>query len=128
MPQTLERQHTNPLGYPELDVASFTPLGDRILLQWDESHDEIKMGKLRLVRPETHKGQHYTGTVLSCGSFVDPDIKPGQRLFFEQFGGFTKLFDPKYGRLALIRESDAKAVVPKRAKIESDSGDYDYDK
>lgn len=115
------------MGYLEISVESFKPLGDRILIEWDEKNDEFK--GTGLIRPDTHKSQHYTGVVLKVGPFVTEEIKPGIRLLFSQFSGFEKLFDPQYGRLALVSESKQDspfAIVPPRVKIQSDQGDYDY--
>jgi co-chaperonin GroES (HSP10) len=122
-----KQEYTNPMGYAEVDADGFRPMGNRMLLQWQEAKDEIKAGKITLVRPETHKKAHYTGVVLQVGDMVDPDIQVGHRVLFEQFSGFEKWFDPKYGRLALIRDTDAMAVIPARSKISSMDGDYDYD-
>ena len=119
---------TNPEGHYVVDADSLLPWGDKILLQWELNTDTIKMGKVRLIRPESFKRAHFTGIVLNVGRDVSLDINIGDRLFFEQFSNFEKLYDPKYGRLAFIREQDAVAIVPPRTKINSDGGDYDFDK
>lgn len=125
--ETIETpKFTNPDGYPEVDADRLHPVGDWILLQWEQATDEIKAGKIKLIRPATFKKQHYTGIVHAAGSWVDPDIQPGMRLFFEQFSGFQKMFDPKYGRMAMIRESFALVALPPRVKVESMDGEYDY--
>jgi co-chaperonin GroES (HSP10) len=128
MTETLERvKHTNPGGYLEIQAEGFTPMGSMILLKWEVARDDLKLGRFLLKRPDTHKAAHYTGVVLAVGPLVSEDVHPGMRIFFEQFSGFEKLFDPEHGRLALIKESAALAVIPERTKIESMDGDYDYD-
>lgn len=116
---------TNPGGYYEINADKFRPMGQCILVRWEAAHDSFKAGKVLLKRPETHKGAHYTGTVLKIGSAVE-DVQPGQRIFFEQFSGFEKMFDPKYGRLALVREPSVLCILPPRVKVESMDGDYDF--
>jgi len=129
--ETAPREYTNPVGYAQVDVAKMQPMGDRILLQWEEGNNEISAGTIKLIRPDTHKGMHYTGIVLKIGPLVDPAIKVGQRLIFDQFSDFGKYFDPKYGRLALLEESkqgSCFAIIPPRMKIGAGEGDYNYDK
>ena len=122
-------QYTNPLAYPELRVEGFTPFRDLILCQWEEAHEEIKYRSLSLIRPETKRAIHYTGVVLAVGPQVKSDeIRVGHRIFFEQFSGFEKYFDPEWGRLALCKEAHVLAVVPPRVKVESGEEDFDYSK
>ncbi len=122
-----EKMYANTQNFAEIDADTFQVLGNRILVQWLQAHDEYKAGKITLVRPETHKGAHFTGIILGVGNRVDEDVKKGMRILFQQFAGFEKLFDPKYGRLALIQASDAMAILPPRMKVEGLDGDYDYD-
>lgn len=116
---------TNPGGFYEINVDKFRPMGQMILVQWEKAHDSFRVGKLNLKRPETHKGAHYTGTVLKIGGDVE-DVQIGMRIFFEQFSGFEKMFDPKYGRLALVREPSVLCILPPRVKVESMDGEYDF--
>lgn len=119
----------NTMQYTEIDWRKFKPLGDNILLRWEESHDELKVGKVSLVRPDTYKGQHYTGIVMKVGKKVDPGIHIGDRLIFDQFSGFQKFWDEELGRMALISESKqtaAFAIIPPRAKIGAGEPDFDY--
>jgi co-chaperonin GroES (HSP10) len=124
-----EAMHTNTENYPTVDAERMQVLGDRLLIAWETNTDEIKAGKVRLVRPETYKKQHFTGIVLARGPLVTDEITVGDRILFSQFSGFEKYFDEKYGRLALIQESkqdSAFAIIPPRVKIASGQGDYDY--
>lgn len=125
-------KQTNELGYPEITASNLHPMGDRILLQWEESQDEFRVGKLTLLKSEKHKKLHYTGVVIAVGPLVDPLIKPGMRIAFDQFSNFEKFFDPELGRIALIDESKQAscfAIIPHRVKISNGEGEgYDYDK
>jgi Co-chaperonin GroES (HSP10) len=120
----------NTLNYTEIDASTFQPLGDRILVTWEEAHDEIKVGKTTLVRPDTFKKQHYTGEVLNIGPGVTVEIKIGDRILFDQFGNFEKLWDRELGRLALISQSSqgsAFAIIPERTRIGGGEGNFDFD-
>ncbi len=122
-------KETNELGYLEINADQFRPLGNRILLKWEEHQSEFRVGKLSLVKHEKFKKLHYTGSVLALGPDVNEEIKLGDRLLFDQFSQFEKLFDPKYGRLALIdpdKQSSAFAIIPPRVLIDSEQGDYNY--
>jgi co-chaperonin GroES (HSP10) len=124
-------EHTNDLGYLEVEAEKLRPMGDRILVAWEESKDELKVAGIVLERPQTHRKLCYTGVVLAVGPHVeDEHITIGARLFFDQFSNFTKLFDPKYGRLALISESQQAsgfAVIPHRTKISGGASDFNYE-
>jgi len=115
----------NPHGYCELDADKFQPLGRRILIQWEERKKDLLNGKL--VLPDIQTRQHYTGVVLKIGRNVSLDIDLGDRIAFEQFSGFDKFFDEKYGRLALIDQAACYSIIPKRAVILNGEADYDYD-
>ncbi len=122
-------KHTNDLGYQEIDADHLTPLQDFILCTWEFLQDNLKVGKYVLARPDTHKKQHYTGTVLALGPDVDPVIKVGDRIIFDQFSNFEKYWDEKYGRIAMLQECMQGclfAVVPKRVLVEGQEPDYDF--
>lgn len=124
----IEVVYDNPQGFHEINVEKFEVTGTRLLVQWLEANDVFKAGKIKLVRPETHKAAHFTGNIVGIGKrATTEDWRIGQRIFFQQFAGFNKLFDPKYGRLALIQDTDAMLILPSRVKVESMDGDYDYD-
>lgn len=126
---TLHAPEPNDLGYLEIeDWRKCRPTSDRILIAWEHKKGELLGGKL--VMPGTHTKIHYTGIVLAVGPDVNPAIKPGMRLLFDQFSGFEKLWHPEVGRLALIEESkqaSAFAIIPHRMKIGEGQGDYNYD-
>ncbi len=130
IPATVEREGgANVLRYTEINAETFRPLGDRILVKWEEATDKIKLGQYELDRAETHKKMHYTGVVLKVGPKVDSDINPGDRIFFDQFSNFEPLWDEKLGRLGLISEASqgsAFAVIPKRLRICGTEGDFNY--
>lgn len=123
-------KQTNDLGYHEINARTFVPLGDRILVAWDEAQEEMKIGGVLLARPATHVKMHYTGSVISVGPDVTVDVETGDRILFDQFSNFDKYFDSKLGRMALISEraqASAFAVIPKRIKVNSAQSDYNYD-
>lgn len=123
-----ENRQTNDLGYYEIDAKTFRPMGDRILVTWEEKKDTLLDG--RLVQADTHKKQHYTGIVRAIGPDVTVAVITGDRILFDQFSGFEKYFDSELGRMALISESaqgSAFAVIPYRTKIGSAQPDYNYD-
>lgn len=115
-------------GYMPLEAKKFKALNDNILVDWEEKQGGIKLGNSVLVRPATHTKQHYTGVVLDKGPDVSSEINVGDRIFFEQFSGFEKFYDEEYGRLAILKESSALAIVPMRVDISTDSMDYNYDR
>lgn len=132
MPATLEvTQEHNDLGYPEIDTIDLLPLKDFILCQWDLCQPKIKIGEHVLIRPDTHRKMHYTGIVIEVGDDVNPQIKTGDRVVFDQFSEFEKLWHPRYGRVALLQESKQSYLfmkVPKRVKVEGSELEYNFDK
>lgn len=127
---TIKREEgSNVLGYTEINLRTFIPLGDRILVKWEEATDKIKLGNFELDRPKTHTKIHYTGIVLKVGPKVKADLMSGDRILFDRFGNFEKLWDEEAGRLALISEAaqgSAFAVIPPRIEINGAEGDFDY--
>ncbi len=118
--------------YADLEVKKFRPIGEHILVDWEEKTKFIKIGKNKkaLIRSQFTKKQHYTGIVLKIGGDVEDNgqIKVGERIFFEQFSGFAKAFDPEFGRLAIIKEPHVEITgLDKRMRVESEDGDYDWD-
>lgn len=90
-------------------------IGDCIFLSWDFAPSHY--GKTGIIRPVAHEKMHYTGTVLSVGEGVY-DVRPGDRIFFEQFSNPGKFQDGDK-RYAFIHELDAIALVPDRVEVES---------
>ena len=131
MPAVLERtSETNDLGYPEVNARTLKPRSDFILVQWQNCQPNIQVGKFILARPDTHTKMHYVGNVIAAGPDVDPKIRPGMRLVFDQFSNFEKYWDEVYGRVALLQESIQGylfMIVPKRVKIEGQEPEYDLD-
>jgi co-chaperonin GroES (HSP10) len=131
MNATQTRVEPNDLGYYEVDAKGFRPMGDRILVDWEHTQDEIVLGNVKLVKHEKYKKLHYTGTVIAVGPDVEDErIKPGVRILFDQFSNFEKFWDPELGRLALISErqqASAFAIIPARVKVGSGEPDYNYD-
>lgn len=104
--------------YPVWDV-DFMPHNDTLLITWEEAKEELLGG--RLVRPETHRGVCYTGVVEKVGPTVfEEDLKPGVRVFFEQFSSPIGFIDAKTKkRKAIIKESACLAIIPHRVKVGS---------
>lgn len=124
-------KHTNDLGYYEMNAEKFTPMGDRILVQWEYHNDEITSGKIKLLKAEKFKKLKYTGIVLKIGPRVEADLQVGDRILFDQFSQFEQFFDPELGRLALLSErsqASAFAIIPARTKVGDGESDYNYEK
>lgn len=88
---------------------------DEVLIEWEESQGYIKLGKISLVRPDTHREAHYTGTVMSVGPDVG-DVEVGDRVFFDQFCG-PERFDFEGRRFALLSAGSLLAKVDKRVEV-----------
>ena len=110
------------LDYPPIEVDRIKKtILDRIIVQWEENTNTMAGGKL--IRPDTYKKQYYTGIVLKVGDYVDPELKEGDRILFDQFSGFEKFYDEKHGRIAILEErkqGPAFAVIPKRIEVDSE--------
>lgn len=110
----------------DYDWDKFTPANDYLLVIWEEAKESLLGGKL--VRPDTHKGIQYTGIIKKASPHVDEDLKPGKRIFFEQFSSPLGFIDSKTKkRMAIIRESACLAIIPQRAKIGSGEAGFNYD-
>jgi co-chaperonin GroES (HSP10) len=113
--------------YPTLEVKKIKGMvEDKVLINWDEAKADLAGG--RLIRPETHRGMHYTGKVLLKGPNCQEDFEVGDRILFEGFANsfFERYKDPKLGRIAIIREHEVMAVIPERVEISNSEGDFDY--
>ncbi len=123
-------KETNDLGYPEIDVKGLSPMTDYLLVSWEFCQDQIRAGKYTLIRPDTHKKMHYTGTVLALGPDVDQVFQVGDRIIFDQFSRFEKYWDKEHGRVALLQESKQGslfAIIPKRIVVEGSEPEYNFD-
>lgn len=120
--------------YPPIEVDRMSQLlGKRALVQWEEapkfyssSKDTMKQGII--LRPETTKKAYFTGIVLKCGLDLTDELNEGDRVYFQQFSGFEKFSDPKYGRVAIVDESAIECVIPPREDgsypLMEDAGTY----
>lgn len=131
MPATLEvTNQTNDLNYPEIKAIDLLPLRDFILVQWEYANPDIKVGDKILKRPDTHIKQHYSGIVIEVGDDVNPKIKTGMRIVFDQFSDPKKFWDQRYGRVALLQESMQGAlfmIVPPRVTVGDGEPSYNFD-
>lgn len=97
----------------EESLRGLKPLRANVLIEWDLATDEY--GKSGLIRPDTHKLMHYTGTVLSIGPWVE-DVSVGMRVKFDRYcNPKTFYFDEK--RYCIVKEWDIQAEVSAREVI-----------
>ena len=90
------------------------PLGDRVVLQRDESEDTTAGG---IVLPETAKDKPARGKVVSIGdgklmddgSRSELQVKVGDRVIFSSYAG--EAFKIEEEELLLMREDDILAIV-----------------
>ena len=90
------------------------PLGDRIVLQREDSEDTTAGG---IVLPESAKDKPARGTVLSVGpgkllddgSRGEIQIQVGDRVLFSSYAGES--FEVEAEELLLMREDDILAVI-----------------
>lgn len=90
-------------------------LRNDVLIEWEEAQGYVKCGKISLVRPDTYRETHYTGTVVNVGPDVK-DVEVGDRIFFDQFGR-PERFDFDGRRFALLAESAILAKVEERTEV-----------
>lgn len=88
-------------------------LRNDILIEWEPARDTY--ARSGLIRPDTHKEMHYTGTIINRGPYVY-DVKVGERVFFDRFSR-PERFDFDGRRFALITESACMLIIPSRAEI-----------
>ena len=87
-------------------------LRNDVLIEWEEAQ---KMCKGVIIRPDTYREAHYTGTVIIVG----PDVwgvEVGDRIFFDQFGR-PERFDFEGRRFALLADAAILAKVEKRVEV-----------
>lgn len=114
--------------YAPIDIERARPIGTKVYIKWELKNRELLGGKLIL--PDSHRGQQYTGTVIRFGCDVPVEqygIKEGDRVLFEQFSGFEKMWDSKQGRIAIVEYFNIFAVIPERCTSRVTNGENDYD-
>ncbi len=115
--------------YAPIDIERARPIGTKVYVKWELKNRNLLGGKLIL--PDSHRGQQYTGTVMKLGLDVPMKygLKDGDRVLFEQFSGFEKMWDEKSGRIAIVEYFNIFAVIPERctSRIEAGEGEYNYD-
>ena len=90
------------------------PLGDRVVLQREESEDVTAGG---IVLPDSAKDKPARGTIVSVGDgrLLDDgsrgalQVKPGDRVIFSSYAG--EQFKVNDEELLLMREDDILAVI-----------------
>lgn len=121
---------TNDQGYAVINARALQPHTDHILVHWELNQDYFKAGNVILARPDTHKKVHYTGNVIAVGPDVDPAIKTGSRIAFDQFSDPDKYFDEYFGRVALLKEErqgQLFMLISERTKFEGGEPTYNFD-
>lgn len=94
-------------------MSKIKPLGDKILVEVLEAEEKTKGG---IILPDTAKEEKTEGKVVSVGSGktlesgkVQPvEVKKGDRVIYNKYGGDDILIDGKKHKI--IRESDVLAV------------------
>ncbi len=92
------------------------PLHDRILVERLEEEEKTKSG---IVIPDSAKEKPQKGKVIAVGSGkinekgerVKMDVKEGDQILFEKYGGNEIKVDDK--ELLIMREEDVLAVIEK---------------
>lgn len=89
-----------------MENISFTPLGDRIIIQKDEVKQEEQNG---LIMPEQSKEKPNTGTIVRICPFPQEGsktlvVKEGDRVMFGRNAGLE--IDLPEGKFLLMREAD----------------------
>lgn len=85
------------------NVTDVTPTKDNVFLEWELAPNTYKLGSLELVRPDSHKQLYYTGNVVAIGPDVK-EVKIGDRVFFDQFGGVER-FQEDGNRYCFVKEN-----------------------
>ena len=99
-------------GNRPIDIA---PVDDILFIEWEEGTKEFQGTGIQKFGVD--QDRHYTGIILTVGpDVVDKRLKPGQRLFFNQFCSPERVdYDGK--RYAFISEHDALILVPSRTEM-----------
>lgn len=66
----------------ENEALKVRPMGNLVFLEWEEAPSV--WDKSGLIRPDSYRAMHYTGTVISIGPDVW-ELEVGDRVFFDQF-------------------------------------------
>ena len=90
------------------------PLGDRVIVEPLEQEEKTASG---IILPETAKEKPQQGTVLAvgpgrrddAGKRVPMDVKVGDKVLFQKYGGTEVKLDDK--KVIVMKESDVMAIV-----------------
>jgi co-chaperonin GroES (HSP10) len=85
------------------------PLGDRVLVELDESPNEVH----GIIVPEAYKEKNFEGVVLAIGPAVT-DVKVGYRVFVGKFAGIEFTYNEK--PCLIIREGD---IIAQTERVDS---------
>lgn len=96
------------------NAEDVTPLKENVFLEWEQAPDLYD--GTDILRPSSYKAMYFTGTVVAVGPDVK-NMKPGDRVFFDQFCGVEKLQENEK-RYAFVRMGDVYCNgIPKREKV-----------
>ena len=104
--------------FKEMNVASFRPLHDRVLVKRVKEEEKTKGG---IIIPDTAKEKPQEGEVIAVGpgardedgKRIDPDVKVGDRILFGKWSGTEVTLDGD--ELLIMKESDIMGIVVREA-------------
>jgi chaperonin GroES len=104
-------------GAPSAGNIKIQPLGDRVVVERDESETVTAGG---IVLPDSATNKPARGKVISVGngrllddgSRSKPQVKAGDRVLFSSYAGETVPFKLGERELLLLHESDILAIIP----------------
>ena len=99
------------------EVKNVKPMADLVFLEWEEA--PTTYGKSGLVRPDAHRGMHYTGTVIAVGPDAW-DVQVGDRVLFDMFPedhSISNKWQEDGKRYTFVRERWIHAVIPERLGV-----------
>ena len=108
--------------FKEMNVASFRPLHDRVLVKRVKEEEKTKGG---IIIPDTAKEKPQEGEVIAvgpgardeAGKRIDPDVKVGDRIMFGKWSGTEVTIDGD--ELLIMKESDIMGIVVREAASKS---------
>lgn len=100
----------------------FRPLFDRVVVKRDEKKEKTEGG---IFLPDTAKEQPTHATVVAVGpgkrkddgTYVAPEIKPGDRVWFTKYVGAELEVDGE--KLFIVREEDVVGVFEATERVSS---------
>jgi len=102
----------------EMNVATFRPLHDRVLVKRVKEEEKTRGG---IIIPDTAKEKPQEGEVIAVGpgardedgKRIEPDVKVGDRILFGKWSGTEVTLDGD--ELLIMKESDIMGIVEREA-------------